>query len=260
MQDKIAKERISQKHTVHHISRVGIIIFKYHKLRHTRVSNTKDLSDTIMRRTTLISLLFLVACCTSVNGFVIAGPRSFSSTRLYAELPDIEKMKASEMRKELESYGISTKSLFEKSEFVEALKKARAEGKTPVNGNNDNAASTSSSSGGNKKADSKKASSSGADSAAREKRYQEAFDKAQTIKVGDLKKELQNRGISTASFFEKSEFVKAYAEAIADNKTGGGGAGPRPEEPRDPAYKDVVMQKMSRNALMGERVIDVIVR
>ena len=33
-------------------------------------------------------------------------------------LPDISGMKAGEMRKELESYGISTKSFFEKKEFV----------------------------------------------------------------------------------------------------------------------------------------------
>lgn len=33
---------------------------------------------------------------------------------------------------------------------------------------------------------------------------------------GELKKELQERGISTKSFFEKSEFVKALAEARVD--------------------------------------------
>jgi len=168
-------------------------------------------------------------------------------------------MKASEMRKELESYGISTKSLFEKSEFVAALKKARAEGKTPVNGTA--SANASSSTGGfanTTNGASKKSSSD--DSKGREKRYQKAFKKAQKMKVGELKKELEGRGISTKSFFEKSEFVKAYAAAVADNQSGGGGPGPRPEEPQDPSYRDVVMQKMSRNSLLGERVIDVMVR
>lgn len=211
-----------------------------------------------MRRTTLIGLSLLVASCASVNGFVIPGPRSsFSSTRLYADLPDIGKMKASAMRKELESYGISTKSLLEKSEFVEALKKARAEGKTAVNGNT---GASSSSSGSSSTSGKSTTTSSADDSAARDKRYQKALKKAKKMKVGELKKELQSRGISTKSFFEKSEFVKAYAQAVADNKTGGGGSGPRPEEPRDPSYKDVVMQKMSQNALMGERVIDVMLR
>ncbi|CAJ1961757.1 unnamed protein product [Cylindrotheca closterium] len=217
-----------------------------------------------MRQTCLITLLALVTSFASVNGFILPSSSPFTSTRLYAELPDMAKMKASEMRKELESYGISTKSLLEKSEFVEALKKARAEGKTPVNGTTDASSSASSST----KAESSSSSSStetppessSESSETRDKRYKEALDKAKKMKVGDLKKELEGRGISTKSFFEKPEFVKAYAEAVADNKKGKGGPGPRPEEPRDPAFKDVVMQKMSKGAMMGERVIDIMVR
>mmetsp|Transcript_45715 Transcript_45715/g.110761 ORF Transcript_45715/g.110761 Transcript_45715/m.110761 type:complete len:213 (+) Transcript_45715:197-835(+) len=212
-----------------------------------------------MRRTSLITLLLLVASCASVNGFVVPGPRNFVSTRLYAELTDIGKMKASEMRKELESYGISTKSLFEKSEFVDALKKARAEGKKAVNGSaKESKSKASSKTNGDSSNSSSKSKSSSDSSEARDKRYKEALAKAKKMKVGELKKELEGRGISTKSFFEKSEFVKAYAEAVADNKSGG--PGPRPEEPRDPSYKDVVMQKMSQGALMGERVIDIMAR
>eukprot|EP00751_Fragilariopsis_kerguelensis_P010862 CAMPEP_0170774068 /NCGR_PEP_ID=MMETSP0733-20121128/9746_1 /TAXON_ID=186038 /ORGANISM="Fragilariopsis kerguelensis, Strain L26-C5" /LENGTH=155 /DNA_ID=CAMNT_0011116571 /DNA_START=255 /DNA_END=719 /DNA_ORIENTATION=+ len=44
---------------------------------------------------------------------------------------DISSMRAGEMKKELESYGISTVSFVEKSELVKALEKARAEGLTP---------------------------------------------------------------------------------------------------------------------------------
>ncbi|KAL7441963.1 hypothetical protein ACHAXM_008132, partial [Skeletonema potamos] len=46
---------------------------------------------------------------------------------------EIQSMKAKDIRQELESYGIGTKSFFEKSELVEALLKARKEGKTPMN-------------------------------------------------------------------------------------------------------------------------------
>jgi hypothetical protein len=44
---------------------------------------------------------------------------------------DIESMRAGEIKKELESYGISTKSFLEKKELVEALQKARLEGLKP---------------------------------------------------------------------------------------------------------------------------------
>lgn len=90
-----------------------------------------------MRRFLQAMLLQVVA-----NGFLISSQttkpnarRVGGTTRLFAEMMDISKMKASEMRKELESYGISTKSFFEKSEFEEALKKARAEGKTSAKNN-----------------------------------------------------------------------------------------------------------------------------
>lgn len=207
-----------------------------------------------MRSEAIKSLILILATCSIFTDSFLSPRPAFTSchTRLFAELPDIDGMKASEMRNELESYGISTKSLFEKSEFVEALKKARAEGKTPIN-----RGVNGSSEAENKSPESPKGEEAVPDES-RQKRYEEALKKANSMKVGDLKKELKNRGISTASFFEKSEFVKAYAEAVADNKTGTGG--PRPEEPRDPAFKDVVMQKMARGTLMGQKVIDVIVR
>ena len=72
--------------------------------------------------------------------------------------------------------------------------------------------------------------------------------------VKDLKQELKNRGISTASFFEKSEFIKAYAEAVADKK---GKDKKVEEEPQDPSYRDVVMQKFDRRQLAGQSVIEI---
>ena len=185
------------------------------------------------------------------------------NTQLYAEaLQDIESMRAGEIRKELESYGISCKSFFEKSELVEALKKARAEGKTPINGavNGDASASSSTTSSGA----STGAGSGNADSgASRDEKIKAEMEKCKTMKVGDLKKELQSLGVSTKSFFEKSEFVKALAEARVDGvkKRGGAGQGfgrgsqPQEEdEPYDPSYRDVVMQKMNvdpRDPRMG---------
>ncbi len=43
------------------------------------------------------------------------------------------------------------------------------------------------------------------------------MQKCQSMKATDLKKELEERGVSTKSLFEKTEFVKAVAEARVDN-------------------------------------------
>jgi hypothetical protein len=48
---------------------------------------------------------------------------------------EISAMKAKDIRQELESYGIPTKSFFEKSELVDALIQARKEGKTLIETN-----------------------------------------------------------------------------------------------------------------------------
>lgn len=157
-------------------------------------------------------------------------PTKTTTTRLFAatELPDIQSMRIGDIRKELESYGISTKSFLEKKEMIAALEKARAEGKTPINGdvNGDSRATSSSKAG-------------------RADRIKEEMAKAQSMKVGDLKKQLQARGVSTKSFFEKSEFVKAYAEAVVDGVSSKSSGTAASDEPYDPEYRDVVMQKMN---------------
>jgi hypothetical protein len=168
--------------------------------------------------------------------------------------PEISKMKAGEIRQELESYGISTKSFFEKSELVEALEKARSEGKKPSP-----PPSSRSKESTNERDTTSTKSSTKASSSTRESRYQEAFAKAQAMKVAELRSALQEMGVSTKSFFEKSEFVKAYADAVADGKTASG-TGSRREEPYDPSYRDVVMQKFNGRdprLLEGGKVIDV---
>ena len=113
-------------------------------------------------------------------------------------------------------------------------------------------------------------------------RYQKAFDVAKGMKVKELKEELVSRGISTTTMLEKTEFIKAYADAMADNVPKGASSSTRsssssskssssssssssakktkvkqPEEPRDPSYRDVVTQKFDRQRLAGQSVIDV---
>jgi hypothetical protein len=87
------------------------------------------------------------------------------------------------------------------------------------------------------------------------------------MSVSDLKKELARMGVPTKTFFEKSEFVRAYAEAAADGVNGnrppagsGSGSGSADgSEPYDPEYRDVIMQKMGRSdpRLLQGTVIDV---
>ena len=188
--------------------------------------------------------------------------RPFPSTRIFAATSDevdINKMRAGEIRKELESYGISTKSFFEKSELVEALKKARAEGKTPINNGakaTTSGSNTSSSSSGTPKS----ASDSGGQS--REDKIKAEVEKIRSMKVLEMKKELNDMGVSTKSFFEKSEFIKALAEARVDGVKKGGAGGRRmeQEEEYDPSYRDVVMQRFNmdpRDPRMRGALIDI---
>jgi hypothetical protein len=152
-------------------------------------------------------------------------------------------MRVGAIRQELESYGISTKSFLEKKEMVEALEKARAEGKTPINGGSRSGAGDVN---GDRASASKSSTTDSSTTSSRESRIKEEMAKAKSMKVSDLKAELQARGISTKSFFEKSEFVKAYAEAVVDGVTGKAGGSATPDAPFDPEYRDVVMQKMNR--------------
>lgn len=191
-----------------------------------------------------------------------------SDTDLEAE---VSKMRAKEIREELQSYGISTKSFFEKSELEDALVKARKEGKTPINGVNGAAASSSSASSdkaGSSDSTTSTASSSRASSGNRLERIQQEMEKCKGMKVGELKKELESYGVSTKSYFEKSEFVRAVAEARVDGvkkgsgasrSSGSGGRQKQPEEPRDPSFRDVVVSKFTgdKRMMLGGAVIDV---
>jgi hypothetical protein len=162
-------------------------------------------------------------------------------------LPSVDSMRISEIRQELESYGIPTASFLEKKEMVEALTNARAEGKKPI-----------------QEATTPQATKANGDMS-RDDRIKEEMEKASRLQVADLKKELEKRGVSTKSVFEKPEFVKAYAEAVVDGvasnpsgRAGRNGATAN-EEKFDPTYRDVVMQKFDRRdpRLAQSKVIDV---
>lgn len=169
------------------------------------------------------------------------------------KLPDIATMKLGDMRQELESYGISTRSFLEKPEFVDALTTARAEGKRPKK-----QTSTSSSSGTQQST-----SNSESSGRTRQEKIKEETAKAKAMSVGELRKELTNRGIKTNSFFEKSDFVKAYAEAVVDgvraSSSGSGGSRARTEEKFDPSYRDVQTSKLdpSTKRMLQGTVIDI---
>jgi len=187
-------------------------------------------------------------------------PRPVPSTRLFAATSnEVDKMRAGEIRKELESYGISTKSFFEKGELVDALKKARAEGKTPIN----NGAKAPSS--GSSSTSSTSESAGGGGGPSRQEKIKSEMEKIKkSMKVLEMRKELNDMGVSTKSFFEKSEFVKALAEARVDGvKKGPGGARgaqAEQEEEYDPSYRDVIMQKFNtdpRDPRMRGTLIDI---
>mmetsp|Transcript_4625 Transcript_4625/g.9616 ORF Transcript_4625/g.9616 Transcript_4625/m.9616 type:complete len:277 (-) Transcript_4625:790-1620(-) len=186
---------------------------------------------------------------------------------------EINSMKAKDIRQELQSYGIPTEAFFEKSELVDALVTARREGKTPVvgvNGDDDGATSSASTSDASSSETTTSASSNNnnksSSSANRQERLNQEMEKCKSMKVGELKKELESYGVSTKSFFEKSEFVRAVAEIRVDGvkkkqtstNTAGSSGGTVKEEPRDPSFRDVAVSKFTGDkALLGRGVIDV---
>jgi len=116
-------------------------------------------------------------------------------------LPDVGTMRIKELKEELDSYGIPTSGFLEKGELVDALQKARAEGRTPINRQKQ------------QQQDSFSDSISNASTSDKQQRLVQEMEKCQQMKVSELKKELSQLGVSTKTFFEKSEFVRALAEA-----------------------------------------------
>jgi len=130
-------------------------------------------------------------------------------------------MRAGEIKKELESYGINTKSFLEKSELATALEQARKDGLKPKTSSSSSEADSSSTT----------TTSTPDDSRPRGERLKDEIEKCKAMKASELKKELEERGVSTKALFEKSEFVQALAEARVDGvqkkkgSSSGGGSG-----------------------------------
>jgi predicted HTH domain antitoxin len=202
------------------------------------------------------------------------------------ELLDLSDMKASDMKKELESYGVSTKSLFDKAEIEKALRKERdnqeKEGVESIKDRiNLGADSTSTKQtekhtgwGGPRPERATKrdkwapqASTTNTGNA----KYDNAFQEGLNMKISELKQELRDRGISTSAFFEKVDMAKAYAQAIVDNifkKRNGEGSkatgtrdqtGSYRSESYDPSYRDVTVERFNAGLtiLPGDTVIDI---
>eukprot|EP00977_Amphora_coffeiformis_P002315 scaffold429_cov169-Amphora_coffeaeformis.AAC.9 len=158
----------------------------------------------------------LMASSRLVRSFVVPAMTRGGRSRLWAStLPEITTMRAGEIKKELESYGINTKSFLEKSELVTALEKARKDGLKPK-ASSASTSSSSSSKSSSSSSNTETSSASTSDSRPREERLKEEMENCKAMKASELKKELEQMGVSTKALFEKSEFVQALAEARVD--------------------------------------------
>lgn len=152
-----------------------------------------------------------------MSPFSVAVARSASSTRTYASsnadvessLPDINSMRAADIKNELTSYGISTKSFLEKKELISALLKARIDHfeTTPRQRQHDSASNVESSE-----------TAAVRDDMPLNERLLDEVAKCSLLKASELKQELLGRGIDTKAFLEKNELVQALAEARVKNQ------------------------------------------
>lgn len=148
--------------------------------------------------------------------------RSFHLFSSSTDLEDeIKSMRVGEIKQELESLGVSTRTFLEKSELVEALVKARKEGKKPISSGSSSSTVSSSSTESTATTSTTKSTTTAAPTnpEERKQRIKEEMEKCNTMKTGELKSELESLGVSTKSFFEKSEFIRALAEARVDGVT-----------------------------------------
>ena len=113
-------------------------------------------------------------------------------------LDDIDGLTADEIRQELQSYGIDTRSYFDKSELVAALRMARYERRSFGADDDANPSPETSTS-----------------PTSREEEIRRNMEQYKSLSVSELKSRLQELGVSTKAFFEKSDFVRALAEEDA---------------------------------------------
>uniref|UniRef100_A0A7S4JH73 Arf-GAP domain-containing protein n=1 Tax=Odontella aurita TaxID=265563 RepID=A0A7S4JH73_9STRA len=152
-----------------------------------------------------------------------------------AALMQIASMKPSVIKRELETYGVSTEMFIEKGELVDALAQARAD-QRKIKSAKDPAASPDgkhapsslpsktsplSTSGTEKGVSSSfDGVDSGGDSYGKSREELIAWEsqKINDMKASEIRAQLRERGISTMALFEKPEFVRALAEARADDE------------------------------------------
>ncbi|KAK1744482.1 hypothetical protein QTG54_005015 [Skeletonema marinoi] len=185
------------------------------------ISNQAAAFTTTLGTKSVISPPFSTSCVTIPQHRSSRRFHLFSSTDSTKVEDEVKSMRVGAIKQELESYGISTRTFLEKSELVDALVSARKEGKTPMSTQATPTTTTASSSSSTSSATEPSSSSTTSTTAPtnpeeRQQRIKEEQDKCKSMKVGELKSELELLGVSTKSFFEKSEFVRALAEARVD--------------------------------------------
>jgi hypothetical protein len=96
---------------------------KKNNCRFLRLSTTLFVFSAVLHQTADAFVSTTTASCRPHR--TTASAAGSSSTTLYYAMPDVATMKANQMREELESYGINTKTMFDKRDFEQALLDAR---------------------------------------------------------------------------------------------------------------------------------------
>jgi len=122
--------------------------------------------------------------------------------KLNEEMAKAMNMNVGDLKRELQARGIDTESFVEKRNLVKAYVEAVIVG----------------------------TAGEGAAAEADEEPLNKETAKAMSMNVGELKRELQARGISTESFVEKRNLVKAYVEAVVVGTAGEGAAAEADED------------------------------
>jgi hypothetical protein len=133
-------------------------------------------------------------------------------------------MKSSEIRKELEDYGISTEQFLEKSELVMALAKARSEHHAKQKQKQKKAskkkASPSMTTSRKRSSSQRRRRQSLSERPSYHRSSSEARISLTNITSKEIKKKLQAYGVSTDSFIERSEMVEALKKVKRERRRG----------------------------------------
>ncbi|GAB5359097.1 hypothetical protein AAMO2058_000515200 [Amorphochlora amoebiformis] len=144
-------------------------------------------------------------------------------------LAGIKKMRVSEIRKELDDFGVRYKDLLEKKEYVERLYQARTGTIDPqyktkpgeASGPTSSTAQSgfSASSKGSERPPSSEPNAKSEPSANSEPKItkEEAKEQVSKMKIKEIKAELDERGVDYKGLLEKSEYVNLLVQAKVDN-------------------------------------------